>query len=66
MPDNSTDQQTGDSHANTHSNPVGDAAQKVSSFAAHKAAPGPVIPQNMPEEEGTKEEREMKAQELNK
>ncbi|KAI0405561.1 hypothetical protein F4802DRAFT_175376 [Xylaria palmicola] len=49
-----------------HSNPVGDAAEKAKQFAAHKAAPGPAIPQNMPEQEGTKEERQAKAKELNK
>ncbi|KAI1634492.1 hypothetical protein F4809DRAFT_618312 [Biscogniauxia mediterranea] len=34
-------------------------------FSAHKAHPGPVIPQSMPEQEGTKEEREAKAKQLN-
>ncbi|KAI0458060.1 hypothetical protein F5B21DRAFT_38356 [Xylaria acuta] len=65
MPGNSTTQ-TGNSDANTHSNPVSSAANKAKQFAAHKAAPGPAIPQNMPEQEGTKEERQAKAQELNK
>ncbi|KAI1876094.1 uncharacterized protein JN550_001590 [Neoarthrinium moseri] len=35
-------------------------------FEAHKAHPGPAIPQSMPEQEGTKEERQAKAKELNK
>jgi hypothetical protein len=39
---------------------------KVEQFAAHQAHPGPAIPQNMPEQEGTKEERQAKAQALNK
>ncbi|KAI0597204.1 hypothetical protein F4775DRAFT_561038 [Biscogniauxia sp. FL1348] len=34
-------------------------------FSAHKAHPGPAIPQSMPEQEGTKEEREAKAKQLN-
>ena len=33
---------------------------------AHSAHPGPAIPQSMPEQEGTKEERLAKAKELNK
>ncbi|KAI1734841.1 hypothetical protein F4680DRAFT_453572 [Xylaria scruposa] len=63
MPGNPTTQ-TGNSNANT--NPVSEAADKAKQFAAHKAAPGPAIPQNMPEQEGTKEERQAKAQALNK
>ncbi|KAK3938404.1 hypothetical protein QBC46DRAFT_355870 [Diplogelasinospora grovesii] len=36
-------------------------------FEHHKAMPGPAIPQNFSaQEEGTKEERRAKAQELNK
>ncbi|KAI1824346.1 hypothetical protein F4861DRAFT_539085 [Xylaria intraflava] len=66
MPENPAAQHTGKSHASTHPNPMGDAADKVNLFAAHKAAPGPVIPQNMPAQEGTKEERQAKARELNK
>ncbi|KAI0487489.1 hypothetical protein F4859DRAFT_510060 [Xylaria cf. heliscus] len=66
MPGNPTTTQTGNSNANTHPNPVAEAADKAKLFAAHKAAPGPVIPQNMPEQEGTKEERQAKAKALNK
>ncbi len=40
--------------------------QEAKQFAATKAHPGPAIPQNMPELEGTKEERQAKAKELNK
>ncbi|GAW23259.1 hypothetical protein ANO14919_128130 [Xylariales sp. No.14919] len=64
MPENNPAQQT-KSDANTHGNPVGEAAEKAKQFAAHKAAPGPAIPQNMPEQEGTKEERQAKAKALN-
>ncbi|KAH8662265.1 hypothetical protein BX600DRAFT_466017 [Xylariales sp. PMI_506] len=35
-------------------------------FAAHKAHPGPAIPQSMPAPEGTKEELQAKAKDLNK
>lgn len=35
----------------------------LNAFTAH---PGPPVPQSMPEQEGTKEERLAKAQELNK
>jgi hypothetical protein len=59
-------QKTGQSDANTQSNPISDATKKVEQFAPHNAAPGPVIPQNMPEQEGTKEERQAKTKELNK
>ncbi|KAI0802468.1 hypothetical protein GGR55DRAFT_447413 [Xylaria sp. FL0064] len=64
MPENASTQ-TGKSNTDTPQNPVGQAAEQVK-FAAHKAAPGPAIPQNMPEQEGTKEERQAKAQALNK
>ncbi|ORY60566.1 uncharacterized protein BCR38DRAFT_348671 [Pseudomassariella vexata] len=40
--------------------------QGAKQFAAYNAHPGPAIPQNMPEQEGTKEERQAKAQALNK
>lgn len=40
--------------------------QDAGVFSAHQAHPGPAIPQSMPEQEGTKEERLAKAQELNK
>ncbi|KAH9888701.1 hypothetical protein F4778DRAFT_785899 [Xylariomycetidae sp. FL2044] len=64
MPDNPTTQ-TG--KADDHkANPVGEAADKAKSFVAHKAHPGPAVPQSMPEQEGTKEERQAKAKELNK
>ncbi|KAI0877885.1 hypothetical protein GGS24DRAFT_497387 [Hypoxylon argillaceum] len=67
MPSNPTTQeQTGKSDAKTHSNPVGEVVDQAKQFAAHKAAPGPAIPQNMPEQEGTKEERLAKAKALNK
>ncbi len=37
-------------------------------FQAHKGAPGPVVPDNMAniQQEGTKEERQARAAELNK
>ncbi|KAI1140731.1 hypothetical protein F5Y05DRAFT_374684 [Hypoxylon sp. FL0543] len=62
--------QTSKVDANSQPNPASEAAQpqgaKQSAFAAHKAHPGPAIPQSMPEQEGTKEERQAKAKELNK
>ncbi|KAI1424570.1 hypothetical protein F5Y12DRAFT_715144 [Xylaria sp. FL1777] len=66
MPENTTTEQTSKSSAGTHQNPVGEVAEQAKLFAAHKAAPGPAIPQNMPEQEGTKEERQAKAKALNK
>ncbi|TGJ81483.1 hypothetical protein E0Z10_g7290 [Xylaria hypoxylon] len=66
MPENTPAQQTAKSDTNTHGNPLGEAADKAQQFAAHKAAPGPAIPQNMPEQEGTKEERQAQAKALNK
>ncbi|KAI0522264.1 hypothetical protein F5B22DRAFT_467637 [Xylaria bambusicola] len=68
MPDNSTTQ-TGKSNADAHQNPVSKGIHEAvdqAKFQAHKAAPGPAVPQNMPEQEGTKEERQAKAQALNK
>ncbi|KAI5867795.1 hypothetical protein GGS23DRAFT_593073 [Durotheca rogersii] len=61
-------QQTGKANANTQPNAAREAASSrgVDQFAAFQASPGPVIPQNMPEQEGTKEERQAKAKELNK
>lgn len=41
-------------------------AQGAAKFAAHQAHPGPAVPQSMPEQEGSKEERQAKAKELNK
>ncbi|KAI1212708.1 uncharacterized protein F4807DRAFT_414150, partial [Annulohypoxylon truncatum] len=62
--------QTGKIDADSQAQPASEAAQpqgaKQFAFAAHQAHPGPAIPQNMPEQEGTKEERKAKAQELNK
>ncbi|KAI0897323.1 hypothetical protein F4806DRAFT_494996 [Annulohypoxylon nitens] len=71
MPDNTyPTPQTGKIDADFRPQPASEAAQpqgaKQFAFAAHKAHPGPAIPQNMPEQEGTKEERKAKAQELNK
>ncbi|KAI0535979.1 hypothetical protein GGR58DRAFT_476963 [Xylaria digitata] len=63
MPENTPAPQTTKSDVNT--NPVGEAAEKAKQFAAHKAAPGPAIPHNMPEQEGTKEERQAKAKAMN-
>ncbi|KAI1379666.1 hypothetical protein F4677DRAFT_407175 [Hypoxylon crocopeplum] len=61
-------QQTGKIDADSKPNSASEAAQPQGAklFAAHKAHPGPAIPQSMPEQEGTKEERQAKAQELNK
>ncbi|KAI1643633.1 uncharacterized protein F4817DRAFT_349271 [Daldinia loculata] len=60
--------QTGKIDSDSQSNSTSEAAQTRSAklFAAHKANPGPVVPQSMPEQEGTKEERQAKAKELNK
>ncbi|KAI1362484.1 hypothetical protein F5Y08DRAFT_341603 [Xylaria arbuscula] len=66
MPENATTQQTGKSNTDNQQNPVTQVVDQAKQFAAHKAHPGPAIPQNMPEQEGTKEERQAKAQALNK
>ncbi|ETS74265.1 hypothetical protein PFICI_14131 [Pestalotiopsis fici W106-1] len=42
------------------------ATEGAKAFAAHQAHPGPAVPQSMPEQEGSKEERQAKAKELNK
>ncbi|KAI6088430.1 hypothetical protein F4821DRAFT_257929 [Hypoxylon rubiginosum] len=60
--------QTGKTDANSQPKPASEAAQPQGAklFAAHNAHPGPAVPQSMPEQEGTKEERQAKAKELNK
>ncbi|KAJ4298538.1 hypothetical protein N0V88_003568 [Collariella sp. IMI 366227] len=52
----------------TEGNPLSKAADTVKeAFQAHSANPGPAIPKEFNvQEEGTKEERRAKAQELNK
>ncbi|CAD6445602.1 3d649c92-c58a-486e-8c11-a89624eaf3d4 [Sclerotinia trifoliorum] len=56
-----------DSHASDH--PIHDQgevkADKVQ-FRHHEANPGPVIPESMPEQEGSKADRQAKAAALNK
>ncbi|KAL7621304.1 hypothetical protein AAE478_008624 [Parahypoxylon ruwenzoriense] len=68
MPETYPAAQTGKIDADSKPNPPSEAAQPQGAnlFAAHHAHPGPVIPQSMPEQEGTKEERQAKAKELNK
>ncbi|RYP20689.1 hypothetical protein DL765_002639 [Monosporascus sp. GIB2] len=59
-------QQTGNVDNEVKTNPSSDQLQGAQQFAAHQAHPGPAVPQSMPEQEGTKEERQAKAKELNK
>ncbi|KAI5921885.1 hypothetical protein F4810DRAFT_315000 [Camillea tinctor] len=67
MPENHPTAQTGKQDAETKPHDARTAAepQGANIFSAHKAHPGPVIPQSMPEQEGTKEERQAKAKQLN-
>ncbi|KAK6068495.1 hypothetical protein SCUP515_09493 [Seiridium cupressi] len=60
--------QTGKVDANSQPHDASEAAQPqgAKAFAAHQAHPGPAVPQSMPEQEGSKEERQAKAKELNK
>ena len=48
------------------SQPQGAKQVSADKFSATQAHPGPAVPQSMPEQEGSKEEREAKAKELNK
>ncbi|KAK8114118.1 uncharacterized protein PG998_001391 [Apiospora kogelbergensis] len=68
MPGQDSTPQTGKSDFNIQ--PVDPKPQGASNTSvaaqAHQAHPGPAIPQSMPEQEGTKEERLAKAKELNK
>ncbi|KAI1392290.1 uncharacterized protein F4822DRAFT_123668 [Hypoxylon trugodes] len=70
MPETFPSAQTGSIDANSQPKSASEAAQpqgaKQFAFAAHQAHPGPAVPQSMPEQEGTKEERQAKAKELNK
>lgn len=61
-------EQTGKIDNELKAQPAQEASQPqgAKQFAATKAHPGPAIPQSMPEQEGTKEERQAKAKELNK
>ncbi|KAL2133337.1 hypothetical protein VTI74DRAFT_2532 [Chaetomium olivicolor] len=63
-----TQQQTKDTNQPAEGNPLHKAAGSVKeAFQAHSANPGPAIPKEFNvQEEGTKEERRAKAQELNK
>jgi len=68
MDSSKTTQQQKDSNQPTEGNPLHKVTDSVkSAFQAHSANPGPAIPKefNVPEE-GTKEERRAKAQEMNK
>lgn len=61
-------EQTGniDNEFKTQSEQEASQPQGAKQFAAAtKAHPGPAVPQSMPEQEGTKEERQAKAKELN-
>ncbi|EHK43044.1 hypothetical protein MKX08_003872 [Trichoderma sp. CBMAI-0020] len=46
--------------------PIQDNAAVDPKFAAHQAHPGPAVAKNMPPEQGTKEERQARKEELNK
>ncbi|KAL7899149.1 hypothetical protein HDV63DRAFT_372439 [Trichoderma sp. SZMC 28014] len=46
--------------------PIQDNAAVDPKFAAHQAHPGPAMTKNMPPEQGTKEERQARKEELNK
>lgn len=46
--------------------PINDNAGVNPKFAAHQAHPGPAVAKNMPPEQGTKEERQARKEELNK
>ena len=48
------------------SQPQGAKQVSANQFSATQAHPGPAVPQSMPEQEGSKEERQAKAKELNK
>ncbi|KAF3019712.1 hypothetical protein G7054_g9933 [Neopestalotiopsis clavispora] len=58
--------QTGKHDAEFKPHDPASATEGAAKFAAHQAHPGPAVPQNMPEQEGSKEERQAKAKELNK
>ncbi|KAM0259236.1 hypothetical protein ACHAQJ_003441 [Trichoderma viride] len=46
--------------------PINEGGSVDPKFAAHKAHPGPAMVKNMPPEQGTKEERQERKEELNK
>lgn len=52
--------------ADEASQPQGSKNVTADQFNATRAHPGPAVPQSMPEQEGSKEERQAKAKELNK
>ncbi|KAH6855180.1 hypothetical protein B0I37DRAFT_49941 [Chaetomium sp. MPI-CAGE-AT-0009] len=67
MDSSKTTQQQKDTNQPTSDNPLQKATDSVkNAFQAHSAHPGPVIPKEFNvKEEGTKEERRTKAQEMN-
>ncbi|KAG6034246.1 hypothetical protein E4U41_006611 [Claviceps citrina] len=46
--------------------PIKDGGGIDPKFAAHQAHPGPVVTQNMPAQEGSKDDRKARKEELNK
>ncbi|EAQ89886.1 predicted protein [Chaetomium globosum CBS 148.51] len=68
MDSSQTTQQQKDTNQPTGGNPLQKATDSVkNAFQAHTAHPGPAIPKEFNvKEEGTKEERRAKAEELNK
>ncbi|KAK2608686.1 hypothetical protein QQS21_002797 [Conoideocrella luteorostrata] len=46
--------------------PIGDGKHVDPKFAPHHAHPGPAIAQNLPEQEGSKADRQARKEELNK
>ncbi|KAG6001296.1 hypothetical protein E4U54_001118 [Claviceps lovelessii] len=60
----SKDQKSGEKQFSIQ--PIKDHGSVDPKFAAHQANPGPAIAQNMPPEEGSKEDRKAKKEALNK
>ncbi|KAL7938057.1 hypothetical protein V8C35DRAFT_139932 [Trichoderma chlorosporum] len=64
--DSSNNQQKKEGEKQFSIQPINESGGVDPKFAAHQAHPGPAVAQEMPPQEGTKEERQARKEELNK
>ncbi|KAF3068772.1 hypothetical protein V8C40DRAFT_239124 [Trichoderma camerunense] len=64
--DSSNNQQKKEGEKQFSIQPINESSNVDPKFAAHQAHPGPAISQQMPPQQGTKEERQARKEELNK
>ncbi|KAL5087709.1 hypothetical protein Trisim1_007573 [Trichoderma cf. simile WF8] len=64
--DSSNNQQKKEGEKQFSIQPINESSNVDPKFAAHQAHPGPAISQQMPPQQGSKEERQARKEELNK